>query len=124
MSRRGDTVTLLTVDYGDVTLPEPAWCVGHEGHVPQYRADLSHYGPKVYLEHQGRTIGEAVISQAPCAERGTRAVEAFVVLSYEGEGGMGPAALHGLADEMVLHADRLRVLADELGGILAGGEGR
>ncbi|WP_369222454.1 hypothetical protein AB5J52_14050 [Streptomyces sp. R39] len=116
------TVTLATVDHGDVTLPEPAWCIGHEDHVPQYRADLTHSGGRVYLERDGRHVGEAVVAQAPCAVRSTREIEGSVVLSYEPPGGMGPAAVRALADDLEVHAVRLRAFADELAALRGGGE--
>jgi hypothetical protein len=121
----GVTVTLVTVDHGPVTLPEPAWCDGHDGHQPDaYRVDLTHSSPVVPLTFRGRRIGRAVISQAPCAERGTRDVQAFVGLSYESAHGFDPSGLYDLAASLNGNADRLRNLADQLAAILAGGEAR
>jgi hypothetical protein len=40
------TVTVLTTDYGPVTIPEPAWCAGrHSGGHP--RAEIAHEGPTI-----------------------------------------------------------------------------
>lgn len=39
------TVTVLTLDHGDVTLPEPAWCAGHPEGPAAYRADVHHAVP-------------------------------------------------------------------------------
>lgn len=124
MNRFPLTVTLSTIDHGDVTVLEPAWCAGHADHRPEYRVDITHTSPKVPLTFRGRTLGEAVISQAPGAERGTRDIQASVVLSYEGAGGLDPAGLYDLAAELDTHADRLRDLADQLAAIVAGGEPR
>ncbi|MGW5215135.1 DUF6907 domain-containing protein [Streptomyces sp. NPDC004051] len=113
------TVTLATIDHGDVTLPEPSWCVGHADHRPDtYRTDIAHNAPEIALTVHGRTIGHAVVSQAPCAERSTREIQAFVVLSYEGAGGFDPAGLYDFAAELDTHADRLRDLADQLAVIV------
>ncbi|MFD9442677.1 DUF6907 domain-containing protein [Streptomyces sp. NPDC060006] len=116
------TVTLPTRDAGEVTLPEPSWCTGHADHRPDaYRADLTHYGPRVDFTLCGRTIGFAQLAQAPCSERASRAVEMDVALSYEPVGGLTPAGLYDLAADMDTHADRLRDLAAQLDALLAGG---
>lgn len=39
------TVTLQTLDQGEVTVPEPAWCVGHDNEIVGHLADLTHNGP-------------------------------------------------------------------------------
>lgn len=40
------TVTIPTSDHGDVTVPEPAWCLGaHEA--GGYRVDIGHFGPDI-----------------------------------------------------------------------------
>lgn len=118
-------ITLPTLDHGDVTLPEPSWCIGHADHRPDtYRVDLAHNTPVVPLTVRGRTIGRAVITQAPCAELSTREIQASVVLSYEGIDGFDPAGLYDFAAELDTHADRLRALADELTAILTGGTHR
>jgi hypothetical protein len=116
------TVTLATRDHGEVVLPEPNWCRGHADHRPDtYRADITHYAPQVDLRHRGRTIGFAAIAQAPCAERSTRNIRGYVVLSYESADGFDPAGLYDLAAELDMHADRLRDLADQLAVTLGGG---
>ncbi|MFA3877558.1 hypothetical protein ABS735_28430 [Streptomyces sp. MMCC 100] len=115
MSTEPRTVTLTTLDHGNVTIPEPSWCRGHDDHHPRtYRTDLTHNTPDVPLTARGRSIGDAGISQAPCAERSTRDVQAHVVLSFESVGGFDPAGLYDFAAELDTHADRLRDLADEL----------
>ncbi|MFF0136747.1 DUF6907 domain-containing protein [Streptomyces sp. NPDC005227] len=117
------TVTLATVDHGDVTLTCPAWCNGHAGHRPDtYRADITHNAAQVDLTHRGRTVGLAVISQSPFAERSTRDIRASVVLSFEsGPGGFDAVVLYDLAAELDGHADTLRAVADQLDTLTAGG---
>jgi hypothetical protein len=115
------TVTLPTSDHGDVTLPEPAWCVGHADHQPGYRADILHLGSKRWLGYNGQPIGSARIFQGPCAARASREVEVSVVLSYEPPRGLDPAELYDLAAALESAADQLRDIADELTAIRAGG---
>lgn len=46
--RYGDgTVTLDTVDHGEVTVPEPAWCIGHSWQPNPHRADITHNSTRV-----------------------------------------------------------------------------
>ena len=46
--RYGDgTVTLQTVDAGEVTVPEPAWCIGHSWQPNPHRADITHNSTRV-----------------------------------------------------------------------------
>ncbi|HEY9372197.1 DUF6907 domain-containing protein [Streptomyces sp.] len=46
--RYGDgTVTLHTVDHGEVTVPEPAWCIGHSWQPNPHRADITHNSTRV-----------------------------------------------------------------------------
>jgi hypothetical protein len=46
--RYGDgTVTLETIDRGDVTVPEPAWCIGHSWQPNPHQADITHNGTRV-----------------------------------------------------------------------------
>jgi hypothetical protein len=113
------TVTLPTLDHGDVTLPEPDWCVGHADHRPDtYRTDVCHDGPKTVLTLDGHPVGEAFVSQAPLAERGTREIQAFLSLHYGEDYGRSPAQLYDLAATLDTHADQLRGLADQLTRIL------
>lgn len=39
------TVTVPTLDNGNVTLPEPAWCAGHTDSPAEQRVDLHHAAP-------------------------------------------------------------------------------
>jgi hypothetical protein len=40
------TVTVLTTDYGPVTIPEPAWCAGRHP-AGCLRSEIAHEGPKI-----------------------------------------------------------------------------
>ncbi|WP_432132733.1 DUF6907 domain-containing protein [Streptomyces tendae] len=64
------TVTLKTLDQGDVTTAEPAWCRGHDDEIVGRLADITHYGAAVTADavttRDGRTcIMAAQITQAP-----------------------------------------------------------
>ncbi|WP_406469031.1 hypothetical protein OH738_18080 [Streptomyces hirsutus] len=118
------SITLPTLDFGDVTLPEPSWCVGHAGHRPGYRADILHRGPDITLAFRGRHITDASLVQSP-----------FSTLSTPELGGSTPGvsisviartldarAVYELAARLDGYADRLRTLADNLLVIAAEGD--
>lgn len=70
---RDRTVILQTDDHGEVTVPEPAWCIGHDDDLVGYLADITHNGPAITADvitsRYGRTqILEARITQAPHGE--------------------------------------------------------
>jgi len=117
------TVTLPTIDHGDVTLPEPSWCIGHADDRPDHRADILHRGPDVTLTFRGHHITDACLVQSPFStvdipELGssTPGVSISVIART-----LDPAGLYDLAAALDGYADRLRGLADELTEILAGG---
>ncbi|MGV9337870.1 DUF6907 domain-containing protein [Streptomyces sp. NPDC003688] len=122
MSTEPRTVTLVTVDHGDVTLPEPDWCAGHESYVPGHRCDILHVSRDTVLAAGGWRLGHAEIAQAPCAERSSRAVSASVCLDFEpGPDGYTEADLYSLAAAMDAAADQLRALAVRYAVPLANG---
>ncbi|MER7974945.1 hypothetical protein ABTX35_39075 [Streptomyces sp. NPDC096080] len=117
------TVTLATLDAGEVTLPEPSWCAGHADHRPDtYRVDLSHDSEPTVLTLDGYPAGELMISQAPFSEAGPRSPRGFLALSYGQDRPRDPAELYDLAAVLESHADALRALADRLHAILSGSE--
>ncbi|MDX3507345.1 hypothetical protein PV755_00150 [Streptomyces caniscabiei] len=73
--RYGDgTVTLQTLDAGEVTVPEPAWCTGHEGETVGHLADITHNGPHTTVTARTEQYGtvdilDARISHAPHARQ-------------------------------------------------------
>jgi hypothetical protein len=116
------TVTLPTLDSGNVTLDEPSWCVGHADHRPDtYRVDLAHKGPEHLLRYQGEALWTAFLGQAPCAT----APEHRGIGLYVEQGSyahtLDPTGLYDFAATLDAHADRLRDLADQLAALLAGG---
>lgn len=53
--RYGDgTVTLQTTDHGEITIPEPEWCDGHEDKIIGPIAEISHDGAEIAasIEHE------------------------------------------------------------------------
>ncbi|MER5211977.1 hypothetical protein ABT063_15690 [Streptomyces sp. NPDC002838] len=120
MSTEPRTVTLPTIDHGDVTLPEPAWCAGHPDPRPQYRTDLAHYGPEHRLTFNGAPLYRLMLVQSPLAERMSRDLCAYVEESgYTGS--LDPAGLYDLAAALDAAADQMRAFADQLAVVLAGG---
>ncbi|KUL26630.1 DUF6907 domain-containing protein [Streptomyces regalis] len=114
------TVTLPTIDQGDVTLPEPSWCAGHPNPRPQYRTDLTHYGPEHRLTFNGEPLFALMLAQSPLSERASRNIEAYVEESgYTGS--LTPAGLYDLAAALDQAADHMRVFADQMAALLAGG---
>jgi hypothetical protein len=86
------TVTLPTEDHGDVTLPEPAWCQGHESTPGDLRADILHQGPG-----GGLGVSVSLLGQT-----------------------LDPVALYDFAATLDSYADQLRDLSDQLHALLAG----
>ncbi|MGC8919467.1 hypothetical protein AB7952_11330 [Streptomyces sp. PG2] len=114
------TVTLPTLDAGNVPVFCPPWCRGHAGHTPQHLADLNHQGEELPFYALGRTIGGAFLTRYPYAEMASRDPYVFAHLSLDGAG-LDPEGLDQLAAALVAHASILRRLARELSVILAGG---
>lgn len=110
------TVNLPTIDIGPVTVPEPAWCAGHEP-VPQYRVDIHHMGPERPLTFQGEPLGSAYLVQAPYGAQTFREPLGHVSLMLEGAS-LDPAGLDELAAALVDHAATIRRLARELAVVL------
>lgn len=120
MNAEPRSVTLPTLDHGDVTLPEPSWCAGHTDHrSDSYRVDLDHKGPEHTLSHLGEPLWKAFLGQAPFATNPAhRGVGVYVEQgSYAHT--LDPAGLYELAATFEAHADRLRELADQLSAVLA-----
>ncbi|MDX3689927.1 hypothetical protein PV726_06165 [Streptomyces europaeiscabiei] len=114
--RYGDgTVTLQTLDHGEIVVNEPAWCVGHDGETVGHRADITHNGAwtAAELDVDGDTVEflPVRISHAPLTElqpepRPVADVEGFPALDAE--------QLRDLAGKVGAHAGRLYSKANEL----------
>ncbi len=88
---RDGTVTLQTLDRGEVTIDEPAWCTGHDGEDVGYLADVTHNGahttaPIVTARYGPSNIMTAYISHAPHAVQQPEPYPVLsVVLSEHGD---------------------------------------
>lgn len=123
MSTEPRTVSLATADRGQVTIPEPAWCIGHQDHDPDTQfVDLIHTGPEAAVTFRHVELLAAGIVQSPHAtssadELGgpTPGVSVWPLAAT-----LAPAGLYDLAAELDAYADRLRELADQLDQVLGG----
>ncbi|GGV34318.1 hypothetical protein GCM10010293_36730 [Streptomyces griseoflavus] len=118
------TVTLPTTDHGDVTVPEPSWCIGHADHRPELRADILHRGADVPLTFRAHHIMDAGLVQAPfstveipelCSSTTGVSISA-IARTLDARG------VYELAAALDTYADRLRSLADQLLVVLAEGD--
>lgn len=117
------TITLPTLDAGDVTMPEPSWCRGHADHRPDsYRIELDHKGPEHRLTHHGELLFTAFLGAAPFADDPREHTPGLYVEQGRFARTLNPTELYDLAATLEAHADRLRGLADQLAQILAGGD--
>ncbi|AWT43183.1 hypothetical protein DMT42_13195 [Streptomyces actuosus] len=113
------TITLPTIDHGDVTIPEPEWCAGHADHDPNTaRTDLAHASAEVPLTFRGHTLSAACLVQDPFAEKTSRQPYASELL-YGRK--LDAAGLYTYAAALDAYADQLRDLADRLDTLLRGG---
>ncbi|MDX2675815.1 DUF6907 domain-containing protein [Streptomyces sp. NY05-11A] len=119
MSER--TITLPTTDAGDVTVPEPAWCVGHDGYRPGYQVDILHRGEYHGVRFRGLEIGDASFVLSPCPPGGEVGVSVSLVSQT-----LDAVGLYELAAVLERHAEQLRGLADQLDVLResTGGENR
>ncbi|GLP71059.1 hypothetical protein TUSST3_76790 [Streptomyces sp. TUS-ST3] len=123
--RYGDgTVTLDTVDRGEVTVDEPAWCTGHDGESVGHFTDITHNGPDIVApivtaKYGASQIMTAHISHAPHADAQP---EPFPLLAVEldGRGDLDPADVHALARALRLAATRIDRAAANLEQIRRG----
>lgn len=116
------TVTLPTIDHGEVTLVCPPWCAGHADHRPDtHRADIIHNGPDISLAFHGVDLFTACLVQSPYATSSDPALGGPTpgVSVSPPNRTLTPVDLYSLAAALDGYADRLRGLADRLDAILA-----
>ncbi|WP_308312979.1 hypothetical protein [Streptomyces sp. ISL-1] len=114
------TITVPTLDYGPVTMPEPAWCVSD--HQPAgYRNDTIHSGPEVTHDFDGHELFTASLVGYPYSASGGPRLGVSVDLGSIGQT-LDPTELDRLAAAFVESAVRLRALARELTALKAGGD--
>lgn len=121
------TITLPTLDHGNVTLTCPVWCRGHADHRPDtHRADILHKGPDITLTFRAAEVITAGLTQSPYATPGTPELggRTVGVSVYPPGRTLTPVGLYELAASLDSYADGIRDLADQLHAILTGGEGQ
>lgn len=117
--RYGDgTVTLDTLDRGEVTVDEPAWCTGHDGETVGYLADVTHNGPEttapiVTAKYGPSHILTMRVSHAPHAETQPEP-SPLLAVELDGHGDLDPADAHNLARALRLAATRVDRAAVQL----------
>lgn len=110
--------TIPTLDHGDVTVPEPAWCIGHADQPRGYRIDLTHSGPELRIGPAGEPLFTALVTQHPFSS-GSRETSLYVE-DLDITGNYSPAELDELAAGLVEAAAQLRHQARWL-SVLRGG---
>lgn len=120
---RDGTVTLQTLDHGDVTVVEPAWCTGHDQDTVGRLADITHDGPHIRAgastgKHGYIDIMDACISQAPFGDH----PEADPVLSLHVDVEMdaAPEDAHKVARGLRVASLRIDRTADEVERLCGG----
>ncbi|MEU0369090.1 hypothetical protein ABZ070_02300 [Streptomyces sp. NPDC006283] len=112
------TVTVPTLDRGDITIPEPAWCAGHQDQPTEAFVDLSHRGPEHQLGDPTDPIAVAFVSQFP---HGTTRRETGLYVEQTGLAiTLDPNEVERLAADFTTAEGQLRRLAAWL-RILRGG---
>lgn len=108
------TVTVATVDQGDVTIPEPSWCLG-DHQATRYREDIQHLGADLVLtvpaDGDVVPVFTAAVVQRPFSPTDPRTLVQVEVDEWRGFDSPG---LDVLAAALVEHAATLRRLAREL----------
>ncbi|MFE9481476.1 DUF6907 domain-containing protein [Streptomyces spororaveus] len=112
------TVTVPTLDHGPVTIPEPAWCLGHHAQ-PEVLVDVHHTGTPHVVDYGGGTALRAELVAFPYGETPVPASVHVELLVPDVT--LDPPGLEGLAAVLVEQAAELRRLALRLAVLRAGG---
>ncbi|MFG2637135.1 DUF6907 domain-containing protein [Streptomyces sp. NPDC048362] len=116
------TVTVFTADHGDVTMPEPLWCLGDHP-AEGYREDVEHRGEDIVLTVPTPCHGEVQLTTLTLVQRPFSPTDPHVRMSVDLDGDwhdLSSASLAALADAMVVLAvgplhrsiERLQLLED------------
>lgn len=110
-------VTVRLVDGGEVTVPEPDWCLGHREAAASL-PDLVHDGREIGLRVRTRRgevrVLQAALAAYPFATDPARRGPLGTVLLGDQWFEMGPAELVGLAEGLTGYAGQLRAMAGKL----------
>lgn len=121
------TVTVVTTDYGPITIPEPAWCtsVYHPDGIA--RAEISHSGPTIDVlvgtEGGPQRLAELHLWQVPFPTSGGTLWDTVHVVAQLLDGhhfGYDAAALEVLAVDLMEAAAKVRRVARRLASELRG----
>jgi hypothetical protein len=112
-------VTVTTVDQGAVSLPEPAWCLGHDGQQPGFLVDIDHRGPELRLGTDEHPVFVAQLSQHP--HGGGSHAPGLYVEQVDFARTLGPDEADRLAAALIEAAVQLRSLARRVAVLRAGG---
>ncbi|MFI0139649.1 DUF6907 domain-containing protein [Streptomyces luteogriseus] len=121
MSTEPRTVVVPLLVTKTLEIEEPEWCAGRHGGHPEYKVDLTHYGPEHAIGANGIDLFRAMLAQTPYAERVTTDVVLYVE-QQDLTGSYTPDEVEQLADALAESADQLRALGRELAAILARGD--
>lgn len=124
MSTQPATVTLTTADRGQVTIPEPTWCIGHQHHDPETLfIDITHSGPDIALRFRHLALLSAGLIQAPHGTSRAAGMDGPTpgVSVFPLGATLNATQVYCLAAALDRYADQLRDLADQLTAILPGG---
>ncbi|TXS42917.1 DUF6907 domain-containing protein [Streptomyces sp. t39] len=102
------TVTVPTLDIGDVLVPAPAWCAGHD-EAPGLLVDLTHRGAEQLLGTNEFTVGMAQFTQHPYSPR-DRSTGLFIEPTGD-PGTLGPSEADLYAAALVEAAGQVRQMA-------------
>lgn len=116
------TVPTLVTNVVDVTVPEPAWCRGHEDLPVNALVDLGHRGIEHHLGTAEHPVFVAQLSQYPHG-RGPHDVRLYVEADGEPDS-LTPAEVERLAAALIEAAAQLRQLALQLAVLRAEDGGR
>lgn len=115
--RRPKTVTVEVWRGGQLTMPEPAWCTGHDDALPEHPVDFRHEGVEVpmIVTVGGRAVEILSVSLVhdPFASDDILP-QATVDLGADGYRRFTRAELYEFADGLELHAHYLREFAGEV----------
>ncbi|MGW3186331.1 DUF6907 domain-containing protein [Streptomyces ardesiacus] len=109
------TVTVRTIDHGDVTMTCPPWCDGHaDDTLPVHLVDVAHVGRHQEIKLRGVLLWTTALVQYPYATDDARHdVRVYAEQDWHADS-YTAAGLVELADTLAVHAERLRTLADRL----------
>ncbi|MFJ3024110.1 DUF6907 domain-containing protein [Streptomyces tendae] len=117
------TVTVTTIDQGDVTMPCPPWCAGHDDDaLPVHMVDVAHVGQHQEIWFRGVLLWTTALVQYPHATDTDRHdVRVYAEQEWHADS-YDSAGLVELADTLAVHAERLRTLAARLTELRGGGQ--